>query len=279
LLHVLTPPSTELPDVSTHAGNIEVCGDVGNLTAAVSGKGDIKARGANGDVRLTTEQGSITADILSGHAITARAIAEGNIDIRAEEAVVTAATNSGNIRFYGSLHPGAVHRFTVTDTGNIHVAVPAYPDPAKQIIYRITTSDNPVQIDYPALGATRQALSICGFIHGSGPYDYHVENTAAPLGRIEISPVITGAYFFTGTLAASYFRFDTNQTRVSFYTPITQSIHIYTAAQLNQITAGKAGIAKECEAAVSDDLAGAIVINLATKRGLVYVHHRLMPTN
>ena len=55
------------------------------------------------------------------------------------------------------------------------------------------------------------------------------------MGRIEVTPVLTSAYFFSGTLATNYIRFDTNQTRVAFYTPLPQSIHIYTAAQLKAL--------------------------------------------
>jgi hypothetical protein len=277
-----------LRNVNTRKGNIEVHGDVGGVTATVSGSGNIQVCGANGDVALATDGGSILADILPGHNVAVRA-ATGNIEIRADAATVSAGTSNGNIRFVGSLRPGSTHQFTVKETGNIQVAVPIYPDTmvttpvtAPRIVYRfnISTAANPVEIEYPAHGAATgnpaSALPICGFIHSSGPYDYHIENTPAALGRIEISPVITSTYFFTGTLATNYFRFDTNQTRVSFFTPITQSIHIYTAAQLNQIKAGQASIVPECEAALSDNLKDAITLTLTTESGLVYVHHRLM---
>jgi hypothetical protein len=285
LLHVLVPLATNLPDINTRAGNIEVCGNVGNVTAVISTSGDIKLRGANGNATLTTENGSITADILPNHGIDARAAA-GNIDIRADGALISAkTTQGGNIRFYGTLRPGEIHQFT-TEAGNIHVAVPAYPGDytTPQIVYRfqVTTSASPVEIEYPAVGAIGSpppALPICGFIYSSGPWDYHVENTMTPQGRIEVSPVVTGAYFLTGTLATNYFRFDTNQTRVSFYTPITQSIHIYTAAQLNEFIAGKGTIAPECQAALSADLSKAIILKLATARGTVYIHHRLVRGN
>jgi hypothetical protein len=77
-------------------------------------------------------------------------------------------------------------------------------------------------------------------------------------------------------LATDYFRFDTNQTRVSFYTPIAQSIHIYTAAQLNEIIAGREPIAPDCRAALSAPSDKAIAVTLKTDRGIVSIHHTIM---
>ena len=285
LLHAVVPASVNLPDINARAGNIEIDGNVGAVTARVSESGNLIVRGADGNVNLLTPRGFIIADIMPNRDVTVQAT-EGNIDIRAENALVSAATTSGNIRFYGTLRVGQTHHFTTTGAGNIHVAVPAYPagsyPQTPQAIYRfnITTSANPIDVEYPKNTASNNAaLAICGFIHSSGPYDYHIENTPVNTGRIEISPVITSAYFFTGTLGTTYYRFDTNQTQVSFFTPITQSIHIYTAAQLNEIIAGKETketIAPDCQAALTIDLTNAITLTLKTDRGTVYVHQTIM---
>ncbi len=279
LLHVAVPLGTDLHYIGTPAGgNIEVYGNVGNVTAVISNSGNIEVRGADGNVNLSTQRGSIIADIMPGRDITTRA-AEGSIDIHAVDAFVSAATTGGNVRFYGTLRPGQTHYFTTTGAGGVQVALLPYPDKIlTPQVYRfnVATSASPVNVEYPPRGTGGEALPICGFIYSSGPYDYHIENTPAFMGRIQVSPVITGAYFFSGTLATKYFRFDTNQTQVSFYTPITQSIHIYTAAQLNQIIAGKESIAPECQAALDSDLGNAIVLGLKAERGPVYIHHMIM---
>ena len=302
LLHVAVPPATDLPYINTPTGNIGVYGNVGNVTAVISDSGNIEVygnvgdvtatitntgniavRGAGGNVNLSTRRGSIVADIMPGRVVMVRA-AEGDIDIHAVDALVSAETTGRNIRFYGTLRAGLTHNFTTTAAGSIKVALPPYPgDPAKyspsQQIYRfyVATSEGPVNVEYPALGTSNEVLPICGFIHGSGPYDYHVENTPARTGRIEVSPGVTGTDFFSGTLATNYFRFETDNTRVAFYTPLPQSIHIYTAAQLNQIRAGKEPIVPECQAALEADAGNAIVLRLTTGSGPVYIHNMLMP--
>jgi hypothetical protein len=278
-LHAVVSPTTDLPDIVTHAGNIGIYGNVGKVTAAISERGNVEVRGADGNVNLSTQRGSIIADIMPGHDIMARA-AEGSIDVHAGQALVSAATTNGNIRFHGTLRAGRTHQFTITGTGSIDVAVPPYPDAnTSQQVYRVVaaTSANPIIVEYPPRGVINgsegPALPICGFIHSSGPYDYHVENTPAQMGRIEITPVVTRTYFFSGTLGTTYFRFDTNQTQVSFFTPITQSIHIYTAAQLNQMIVGKEPIAPECRAALDTPQPTAIVLDLKADRGRIYLHH------
>ncbi len=282
LLHVAVPPAIDLPGISLPSGNLEVYGDVGRVTGVISNEGSIEVRGANGDVNLSTPKGSITADVMQNHTITLRA-GGGNIDLHAVNAVVSAATTNGNVRFIGTLQPGQTHSFATTAAGAIELALPAYPAGSPQPqIYRsyITTSGSPVNVEYPALGADdKTALPICGFIHSSGPYDYHVENTQAAMGRIEVSPVVTGTYFFSGTLATNYFRFDTNQTRVSFYTPLPQSIHIYTAEQLNQINLGKASIDPDCKPALEADSKDAIVLKLNTDSGPVSIQQMRMFRN
>jgi hypothetical protein len=282
LLHVMVPADADLPNVRTHDGNIEIYGRVGSITATITGSGDLEVYGADGNLTLTTQRGSISVDILNDHNLALRA-AGGNIDIKALETVsgtrVLAATTNGNINFLGTLRAGQSHQFIITGTGNIHVAVPAYPDghPVPQVYrFNVSTSASPVNVEYPAMGSGARALAICGFIHSRGPYDYHVENTQANSGRIEVSPVLTGTYFFSGTLATDYFRFDTNQMRVSFYTPIAQSIHIYTAAQLNEIIAGREPIAPDCRAALSAPSDKAIAVTLKTDRGIVSIHHTIM---
>ena len=212
VLHLAVPSTVDLPDISTHAGNVEVYGNVGKVTAVISNGGNIEIRGADGNIDLTTDGGSITADIMRGRDITLHA-ANGSIDLHAVEALVSAATTNGSVRFSGTLRAGRTHYFTTTAGGGIQIALPAYPAgyPNPQI-YRayVTTSASPINVEYPARGTDNKALPICGFIHSSGPYDYHVETTPATMGRIEVSPVVTGTYFFSGTLGTTYFRFDTN---------------------------------------------------------------------
>ncbi len=280
LLHVAVPPAINLPGISLPSGNLEIFGKVGSVTAAIANGGDIEVRGADGNVDLSTPNGSITADVMRNHDITLHA-GGGNIDLHALDAFVSAATTNGNVRFSGTLQPGKTHSFATTGGGGIDVALPAYPSgfPTPQI-YRsyVTTSGSPVDVEYPARGADdKTALPICGFIHSSGPYDYHVESTPAAMGRIEVLPVVTSTYFFSGTLATNYFRFDTNQTRVSFYTPLPQSIHIYAADKLNQIDL--ASIDSDCRPALEKDAGNAIVLKLKTDSGPVSIQHMRMFRN
>ncbi len=193
-LHVRVPPDRDLPPISVGTGNIEVYGRVGKVTAVISETGDIRVRGANGDVNLTTQKGSIIADIMAGHAIKANA-KEGNLDICAVGAFVTASTTNGWVRFIGTLQGGQTHTFSTTGAGSIQIALPAYPkDHPKGQVYRVTatTTGSPISTEYPAYRyQSGDSLPICGFIYGSGPYDYHVENTTAKTGRIEVSPALT----------------------------------------------------------------------------------------
>jgi hypothetical protein len=275
-LHLRVPPDRDLPTLGVGTGNIEVYGRVRNVTAIITNTGDIRVRGANGDVDLTTQKGSIIADIMGGKTIKANA-KEGNLDICAVDAFVTAATTGGWVRFIGTLQGGKTHNLSTTGAGSIQIAVPAYPEghPAGQV-YRVTatTTNNSINTEYPAYRYRSEvSLPICGFIYGNGPYDYHVENTAANTGRIEVSPALTITYFYTGTLTDTYYRFDTNQTYVSFFTPVPQSIHIYTAAQLNQIIAGKESIASECAAALDALSSTVATVTLKTDRGPITIQH------
>jgi hypothetical protein len=279
-LHVRVPPDRNLPTMGVGTGNIEVYGRVGNVTAIITNTGDIKVRGANGDVTLTTQKGSIIADIMGGKTIKVNA-KEGHLDICAVKAFVTAATTGGWVRFIGTLQGGKIHNLSTTGAGSIQIAVPAYPrgHPAGQVYFvTASTAGNSINIEFPANSyengrLSTNALPICGFIHSSGPYDYHVENTSASTGRIEISPVMTGTYFYTGTLHDAYYRFETNQTQIAFYSPVPQSIHIYTAAQLNRIKAGQEKIATDCEAALNALSPDAVVLNLKTERGPITIQH------
>jgi hypothetical protein len=285
-LHARVPPDIDLPAIRTRAGNIEVYGPVGKVTAIVTETGNIEVRGANGDVDLTTQKGSIIADIMGGKSIKANA-KEGNLDLCAVDVSVTASTTAGGVRFIGTLRGGLTHTFFTTGAGSIQIAVPAYPKGhPKGQVYRVTasTADNSISVEFPAYSyedgnISKKPLPICGVIHSSGPYDYHVENTSAVTGRIEVSAALTGTYFYTGTLADTYYRFDTSQTNVSFYTPVPLSIHIYTSAQLNQIIAGKESIASECQAALDTLSATAATVNLKTERGPILIQHIRMLGN
>jgi hypothetical protein len=279
-LHVRVPPDKKLPVLEVGTGNIEVYGRVGNVTAAITDTGDIKVRGANGDVSLTTQKGSIIADIMAGKSITAHA-KEGNLDLCAVSAIVDASTTNGWVRFIGTLQGGHAHTFSTTGAGSIQIAVPAYPKGhAAGQVYHVTasTAGNSINIEFPAYRfennkTSTNALPICGFIESNGPYDYHVENTLAGTGRIEVSPAVTGTYYFTGTFTDTYYQFDTTQTKIAFFTPVPQSIHIYTAAQRNQIIAGKETIAPECAAALESLSPNAAVLNLKTDRGPIIIQH------
>ena len=213
---------------------------------------------------------------MGGKSITANA-KEGNLDICAVDARVTAKTTGGAVRFVGTLQSGQTHNFSTTGAGSIQIALPAYPkDHPKGQVYRViaTTTGSPINTEYPAYRyQSGDSLPICGFIYGNGPYDYHVENTTAKMGRIEVSPALTITYFYTGTLADTYYRFDTNQTYVSFFTPVPQSIHIYTSAQLNQIFAGKESIAPDCQAALDALSTTATTVTLKTDRGPILIQH------
>jgi hypothetical protein len=279
-LHLRVPPEIDLPAIGVGTGNIEVDGGVGKVTATITDAGDIRVRGANGDVALTTQKGSIIADVMPTRSIIAHA-KEGNLDLCTVGANVDASTTNGWVRFIGTLRGGQTHNLVTTGAGSIQIAVPAYPKdhPAGQV-YRVTasTAGNSINIEFPAYrfkgdGQLQNALPICGFIYSSGPYDYHVENTSASTGRIEVTPVVTGTYFYTGTLDDAFYRFDTNQTQIAFYSPVSQSIHIYTSAQLNRIKAGQEKIVPDCEAALNDPALGAVVLNLKTDRGPITIQH------
>ncbi len=277
-LHLDAPPDTILPDVSTHTGNIEIMGKFGNITANVLTNGNITIMGADGDVNLSTALGSIRADIMPAHALTVHAN-RGNVDLVARWAAVRAGTTEGNVRFVGSLQNSMTHIFTTTAGGSITVAVPAYPVNYPQpVIYRVhaQTSAQPIVIDYPPdRKSDGNPLPICGVIHNAGPYDYHIERAQINFGHIVVTPVVTAPFYFSGTLTTSYYRFDTDRAQLSFFTPRSQAIHIYTAEDLAQIYAGKVPVDADCEKALKDDLniPSAIVLNLRSGSGRIYFHH------
>jgi hypothetical protein len=174
------------------------------------------------------------------------------------------------VRFIGTLHGGQTHDFLTTGAGSIQIAVPAYP--------KGHAAGNSINMEFPACRfennkTSANALPICGFLESNGPYDYHVENTRAGTGRIEVSPAVTGTYYFTGTFADPYYQFETTQTQIAFFTPVSQSIHIYTVTQRNQIISGKKTIAPECAAALKALSPDAAILNLKTDRGPIPIQH------
>ncbi len=276
-LHVRVPSGANLNEVSTHAGNIGVYGPVENVTAVITDSGDIEVLGGTGNVNLLTESGSITIDLVpEGETITAKA-QNGAIDIHAVKAQVSASTTKGDIRFVGTLRSGEPHSFTTTEGGNIVIALPAYPD-GQSAAYRIhaQTSTQPIITDYPADRKDGKGpLAICGVIYSPGPYRYYIEQTPVRFGRLEISPSLTTTLHFTGTLTSEYYRFDTDQPQVSVFTPRSQAIHIYPAAELSQIAAGKMPVDAACEQALKIDpnQLSAVELNLRSTTGRIFVHH------
>jgi hypothetical protein len=281
LLHVRVPANISLPKVFTRAGDIGIFGDVGDVTAVISTSGNINVRGANGNVNLLTEKGSITADVVPDKTIIAHAH-EGGIDLLGVNTVVSAITTQGNIRFLGSLRSGNSNNFVTTKTGDVAIGIPAYvKDQSDKQLLRVyaSTSTSPIIVDYPPNRQNDSGpLTICGVIHSAGPYDYHIENTTARFGRIEVSPAPTVTYYFSGTLTATYYRFDTDQSRISIFAPTSQSIHIYTDADLNRLIANPASVDPDCRVAFTppNDVP---VINLkvSAETGRIFIHHISMP--
>jgi hypothetical protein len=280
-LHVRVPPGAILPDVHTREGNIGIYGAVGKVTAVAANKGDIEVLGGNGDVDLSTANGSIQVDLMPGKNITVRAN-NGTVDIIAVAAQVAAAsTTQKDVRFIGTLHGGFTHVFSTTGSGNVTIAVPAYHEgePA-QVVYRVMarTSTRPIVVDFPPdRKSDGKPLAICGVIHSAGPYDYHIESTTVRWGRIEVRPSVTTTFYFTGVLTTSYYRFDTDRPQLALFTPRSQSIHIYTAADLAEIHANKATPDADCAEALGLDLnqpvPAAITIDLKSDSGRIFLHH------
>jgi hypothetical protein len=278
-LHVRVPLGAVLTEVRTRTGDIGIYGAVSDVTAAVETKGNIEVLGGNGNVNLTTANGGIQIDLMPGKRIDAHA-SQGNLDIIAVDALVSASTTEQNVRFIGTLRSSATHVFSTTGGGNVTVAVPAYPkDHPRPAIYRVTarTSVHPIIIDFPPdQKDSENPLAICGVIHSAGPYDYHVESTTVRFGRIEVTPAMTTtSFYFSGVLTTSYYRFDTDRPQLSLFTPRSQSIHIYTAADLAKIAAGKVKPDTDCEAALRDDLnqPTAISLDLKSGSGRIFFHH------
>jgi hypothetical protein len=285
-LHVRVPPGINLPGITIPQGNVGVYGKVGNVTAAITETGNINLLGASGVINLSTGQGSILADLAPGsNNVTARA-SGGSIDIVALTATVNATMTNGNVQFVGSLRNDRRHNIAINGTGNIDLALPAYlpveiGQPVQKLAqpYRInaTTSGRSIMTDYPptvTFQGKLTALTICGFTHSNGPYDYHIEITPVlHFGRIEVSPALTGTSYFSGTLGNNYYRFDTNRPNGLIFAPVPQSIHIYTAEQLNQFMSGKAMIDPSCAGALKPADSVPIVLNLKTERGSIYIRH------
>jgi hypothetical protein len=288
-IHIRVPPGELLAKVSTVNGNIGIYGPVGDVTAAVAANGNIEVMGGNGTVNLATANGSITADLMPDKNVTAHAN-KGNVEVIAVNAVVTATTTDGAVRFIGTLKEGAAHVLTTTVGGAVTVAVPGYPKkdekkgwPPNKVIYRVfaQTAFQPIFVDYPPDQPNDQVpLAICGVIHHLGPYDYHVERTQFHFGHFEIMPVLTTTFFLSGTLTPKYYLFETNQPQVRFFTPRSQAIHIYTAADLAQIGTNKVPVDEDCKDALDTvlkrsalDLSAAVTLTLSSGSGRIFVHH------
>lgn len=277
-LHVRVPASLVLSSVQTHAGSIGLFGNIGSVTAAIKGKGDILARGVDGDVNLSAENGSIVADVTSGRSVMVQA-AGGDIEIMAVDAIVSAITTKGNVRFVGTLRPNKTHTFTTTGTGSVDIAVPAFPPNSDQWVrVSAATSVNSIEADYPARRRDNSApLTICGVIHSAGPYDYHIENIGTHFGRIKVSPSQTTTFYLTATLSAAYLRFDTNRPQISIFAPVPQSIHIYTEADLSQMNTGPESVDPGCKDALKPNLSQpTTVVNISAERGRIVFHHTNM---
>jgi hypothetical protein len=280
-LHVRVPPEAILSDVRTREGNIGIYGAVGKVTAVAANKGDIEVLGGNGDVDLSTANGSIQVDLMPGKNINVRAN-NGTVDIIAVAAQVAAAsTTQKDVRFIGTLRGGFTHVFSTTGSGNVSIAVPAYhggePEP---VIYRVTarTSVHPIVIDFPPdQKDSKNSLTICGVIHSPGPYDYHIESTDVRFGRIEVRPAVTTTFYFTGVLATSYYRFDTDRPQLALFAPRSQSIHIYTTADLAKIHANNVTPHADCAEALRLDLnqpiPAAITVDMKSDSGRIFFHH------
>jgi hypothetical protein len=279
-LHLRVPPGAALNDVRTRTGNIGIYGAVGNVTANVATRGYIEVMGGNGDVNLTTAQGNIQVDLMPGKNITVRAN-QGFLDIVAVDAWVTAITTQQNVRFIGTLRGGATHVFSTTVGGNVTVAVPAYPGgQLDSVIYRVTarTSAQPIIVDFPPdRKSDGKPLAICGVIHSAGPYDYHIESTAVRWGRIEVRPSVTTTFYFTGVLTTTYYRFDTDRPQLALFAPRSQSIHVYTTADLAEIHAGTIKPDSDCADALGLDLyqpiPAAIAVDMKSNSGRIFLHH------
>ncbi len=268
MLHVRVPSGSILDEVQTHGGNISISGGVGGVTANITGGGWIILQGANGPVNLTTDNGSIIADMVPGQDITASA-QKGGITIYAVNSAVTAKTSAGDVQFVGTFREKSQNTLSTTGDGNVHVAVTA---PSDTIAYTIvaTTTIRPIITDYPS---DSTSFALCGFIHNNGPYDYHVENAQDRFGRLEVK-TLTGTHIFSGTLTTSYYRFDTNQTHVSLFTPHLQGLYLYAEPQLSKIIAGEIPIDQACRAALErKGTDAAVKLNLSSERGRIHFHH------
>jgi len=285
-LHVRVPPDSSLANITIPRGDVGVYGRMLSVTASITQSGSIHVFGASGDINLSTGQGSITAELAPGTNNVTVLSHGGGITVVALSAFLNASTTNGDIRFLGTLRSDRRHSIAISGTGNIDLALPPYqpvrpgqpvPKLAQPYWISATTSGSPIMADYPptvTFEGELTALTICGFIHSPGPYDYHIENTPVRhFGRIEVSPALTGTFYFSGTLGADYYRFDTDRPNILIYAPVPQSIHIYTAEQLNQFMVGKAEIDRDCEGALNPPGSTAIVLNLTTGSGRIYLRH------
>jgi hypothetical protein len=284
-LHVRVPPGSSLANITIPRGNVGVYGRVDGVTASITQTGSINVFGASGNINLSTGQGAITAELAPGTNNVTVLSHGGGITVVALSALLNASTTNGDIRFLGTLRNDR-HSIAISGTGNIDLALPPYqpvrtgqpvPKLAQPYWISAATSGSPIMADYPptvTFEGKLTALTICGFVHSTGPYDYHIENTPVRhFGRIEVSPAVTGTIYFSGTLGNNYYRFDTNRPNVLIYAPVPQSIHIYTSEQLNQFMAGQAKIDHGCEGALNPLGSTAIVLNLATGSGRIYLRH------
>jgi hypothetical protein len=152
------------------------------------------------------------------------------------------------------------------------IGVPVYAANTEDTLpYRVsaTTRGSPIITDYP-----RTVMTICGFVHNNGTIDHRVENTPQlRFGRIQVTPGITSSAFFSSTLGDDFYRFDTDQTNITFSPPLPPNVHIYTLDQLTAYQRGEAHLDAGCEAAVQSSVPAPIVLDLKTGRGRIYFRH------
>lgn len=268
LMHAQVPAGTILANVYNKLGDIELFGDLGNV-AATTPSGDIYVMGANGDLSLSTDRGSIVADVLPDHTLTLTTT-NGSITITARNATVAAAATNGSIKFNGNFHNGSDNQLTVEGDGSIHVAL---LDPAPYQVYA-TSAISQVITDFSPFTkppSIPNQFVVCGFIHSSG-YVHRVANAPHHFGRLEVTPALTGTHSYSGTLTANYYRFETNQTHVAFSVPDPIKVYLYDEVQMGQIPSNQFKPDPECQAAWDNNIQSEFILRLRTKTGRIQIH-------
>ncbi|HTP08724.1 MAG TPA: DUF4097 family beta strand repeat-containing protein [Anaerolineae bacterium] len=214
LVHVRVPNGSSIViDSPRIAANVTIIGAVKDVTVQIQ-QGDITVRGARGNISLRTEGGSINVDERDEQDHTLELHAkEGGITVFALRAKVVATTTNGPIRFIGTLVAASsvsnnISEFTVTDTGDISIAL---PDNAK--------------FRYKAFGGSRVVTDVardvesCG-LASSHDYDFHRRMLAGgELGRVEVSSAITTTNQVQGTYGKGILYFDTNRKNITIFDP------------------------------------------------------------